>query len=123
MGTTLATAGGSTPSAVAIFSRFFIPLRQFTSLYSKGASLGRISLENCVTVSVPFFGSAPSGLSAMQLRNVSLTVAGHPGNHMRKVLIVEGDLVKATALRRGLVAEGYEVLWARDAQTGVRLAA
>ncbi len=42
---------------------------------------------------------------------------------MRKVLIVEGDLVKATALRRGLVAEGYEVLWARDAQTGVRLAA
>jgi DNA-binding response OmpR family regulator len=42
---------------------------------------------------------------------------------MRKVLIVEEDLMKATALRRGLVAEGYEVLWARDAQTGVRLAA
>jgi two-component system alkaline phosphatase synthesis response regulator PhoP len=42
---------------------------------------------------------------------------------MRKVLIVEGDLVKATALRRGLVAEGYQVLWARDAHTGVRLAA
>jgi two-component system alkaline phosphatase synthesis response regulator PhoP len=42
---------------------------------------------------------------------------------MRKVLIVEGDLIKATALRRGLVAEGYQVLWARDAQTGVRLAA
>lgn len=42
---------------------------------------------------------------------------------MRKVLIVEGDLIKATTLRRGLVAEGYEVLWARDAQTGVRLAA
>jgi DNA-binding response OmpR family regulator len=42
---------------------------------------------------------------------------------MRKVLIVEGDLVKATALRRGLAAEGYHVLWARDAQTGVRLAA
>jgi two-component system alkaline phosphatase synthesis response regulator PhoP len=42
---------------------------------------------------------------------------------MRKVLIVEGDLVKATALRRGLAAEGYHVLWAQDAQTGVRLAA
>ncbi len=42
---------------------------------------------------------------------------------MRKVLIVEGDLVKATALRRGLVAEGYHVLVASDAQTGVRLAA
>jgi len=54
---------------------------------------------------------------------MSLKAAGHPGIHMRKVLIVEGDLVKATTLRRGLVAEGYEVLWARDAQTGVRLAA
>ena len=42
---------------------------------------------------------------------------------MRKVLIVEEDLMKATVLRRGLVAEGYEVLWARDAQTGIRLAA
>lgn len=42
---------------------------------------------------------------------------------MQKVLIVEGDLLKATALRRGLAAEGYSVLWAQDTQTGIRLAA
>ena len=42
---------------------------------------------------------------------------------MRRVLIVEEDLARATALRRGLVSEGYDVLWARDAETGVRLAA
>lgn len=42
---------------------------------------------------------------------------------MRRVLIVEGDLARATALRRGLAAEGYEVMWARDAETGIRLAA
>ena len=42
---------------------------------------------------------------------------------MRRVLIVEEDLARATALRRGLASEGYDVLWARDAETGVRLAA
>jgi two-component system alkaline phosphatase synthesis response regulator PhoP len=42
---------------------------------------------------------------------------------MQKVLIVEEDLARATALRRGLATEGYEVLWARDAETGIRLAA
>lgn len=42
---------------------------------------------------------------------------------MQKVLIVEGDLLKATALRRGLAAEGYAVLWAQDTQTGIRMAA
>lgn len=41
---------------------------------------------------------------------------------MRKVLIVDDDLVRGTTLRRGLVAEGYEVLWARDPETGLRLA-
>lgn len=42
---------------------------------------------------------------------------------MQTVLIVEADLGRATALRRGLAAEGYEVIWARDADTGILLAA